>query len=167
MGHVCKEIIEVAEGPTVCVDEMAHKEHRASSVFQEVGYGIKVWVERPYDEVLESVKQSLSAQGFTILSEIDVHKMLSEKHKGQFPKYSVYSVCIPELVHRALERDKDMGLLLQHSVIVYEHADGSVVEAIDPIAQFSIADGHTLRDIALETKRKLQDAVNHVAAGVV
>jgi uncharacterized protein (DUF302 family) len=65
-----------------------------------------------------------------------------------------------------LELDRDIGLLLPFSVVVYEDGEETVIAAIDPIALFSLADGSQLREIALEAKEKLRDAINHVAAGV-
>lgn len=165
MSDECREIIEVAEGPSVCApSEQEHHHHVAAQ--QEAAYGIKVWIEKPYDQVLESTKRALAHEGFGVVTEIDVRKLFQEKLAIAYPSYCILGVCNPRWAHQALDLDMDIGLLLPCNVIVYEQSNGTIVEAVDPIAMLALAGGQKLQDLARTVKHSLQNVINHVASGV-
>lgn len=167
MKKECEQIIEMAEGPSVCVDEYdENPEHFISAVREEVAYGIKVRVSKPYDQAVSSVRESLAREGLDILSEINVQKLFQDKLGQRYPRYTILGVNSAELLHRALDHDQDVGLLMPCNVVIYEHGADSVVEAVDPIALFAIADGGGLRDVSLDIKQRLQTAIDHVASGL-
>lgn len=166
MAEECKEIFEVAEGPSVCAPVEQEREHPSVAVQQEATYGIKIWIQKPYDEVLESTRKALAHEGFGVVTEIAVHKLFQEKLGMAFPRYQILGVCNPEWAHQALDLDRDIGLLLPCNVIVYEQSDGTVVEAVDPIAMMALAGGEDLQRLARTVKRSLQTVINHVASGV-
>ena len=163
MAEECREIIEVAEGPSVCAPA---KGERAVAVQQEAAYGIKVWIEKPYDQVLQSTRKALAHEGFGIVTEIDVRKLFREKLGIAYPSYHILGVCNPEWARKALDLDRDIGLLLPCNVIVYEQSNGAIVEAIDPIALMALAGGEDLQHLARTVKHSLQTVINHVASGV-
>lgn len=163
MAEECKEIIEVAEGPSVCAHPESEHPHATQ---QEAAYGIKVWIERPYDEVLQSTRKAIVHEGFGVVTEIDVRKLLQEKLGLAFPSYAILGVCNPKWAHQALELDRDIGLLLPCNVIVYEQSNGTIVEAADPIALMALAGGKDLQHLARTVKHALQTVINHVASGV-
>lgn len=163
MSHEHEEIIEVAEGPSFHATP-AHAEPTA--VQQESAYGIKVWIERPYDEVLASTRKAIAHEGFGVVSDIDVRKLFQEKLGIAFPNYRILGVCNPKWAHEALDLDKDIGLLLPCNVVVYEQSNGTVLEAVDPIAMMALAGGEGLAHLAKTVKYSLQTVINHVSAGV-
>ena len=162
MTEECREIIEVAEGPSVCKPAEPH----AAAVQQESAYGIKVWIDKPYDEVLASTKHALAEEGLQIITETDIRKLLQNKLGIGFPHYKILGVSDPKWIHEALDLDQDIGLLIPCNMVVYEQNEGTILEAVDTIALYAIADSARLADLARLLKQKFQDVIDHVASGL-
>ena len=108
-------------------------------------YGISVRLGIPYEQAVEAATSALKAEGFGVLTEIDVKATLKKKLDADFRKYVILGTCNPPLAHNALSTDLERGLLLPCNVIVYEEGDGSVVSAIDPVAAMGIVDRPELK----------------------
>ena len=122
-------------------------------------YSISTRLSLTYDEALQRVKAALKEEGFGVLTEIDVKETLREKLQVDFRRYDIIGACNPQLAHRALQKELDIGLLLPCNVIVYEDDDGSVVAAFDPEAAMGLADNPGLSEIAREAKERLRRAL--------
>ena len=122
-------------------------------------YSISTRLSLTYDEALLRVKAALKEEGFGVLTEIDVKETLREKLQVDFRRYDIIGACNPQLAHRALQTELDVGLLLPCNVIVYEDDDGSVVAAFDPEAAMGLADNPGLSEIAREAKDRLRRAL--------
>lgn len=112
-----------------------------------------------FDQALARVQEALKAEGFGILTQIDVQATLKEKIGADFRRYRILGACNPKLAFRALSSELEVGVMMPCNVIVYEGDDGkAVVTAIDPMA--TIASTHTgLNVIAGEVKFGLQRAL--------
>ena len=161
----CDEIIEMAEGPSVCAPTEEAVDRDTLAVQEQCAYGMKAWAKLSYDEALARVRHALGEHGFVIACEMDVRALMHDKLGSVFPQYTILGVCVPEMMHQALELDRDMGLMLPFHVIVYEQGGGSVIAAVDAIAQIALADGRDLRDLARDAKEKLRGIINHAASG--
>jgi uncharacterized protein (DUF302 family) len=115
-----------------------------------------------FDQALARVPEALKAEGFGILTQIDVQATLKEKIGAAFRPYRILGACNPKLAFRALTSELEVGVMLPCNVIVYEGDDGkAVVTAIDPMA--TIAATHPgLNVIAGEVKFALQRALSAV-----
>ncbi len=103
--------------------------------------GIRRRVQGTYDEVLARVPPALQAQGFGVLTRIDVQRTLQEKLGAAFRRYEILGACNPRYAHRALTADPGVGALLPCSVAVWEEDDGTVtVNAVDPMQTLAAAD---------------------------
>lgn len=168
MSDECEEILEIAEGPSVCAPggkQLA--EHPGTSVRQELAYGIKVWAERSYDDALEAMRMEIKNQGLELVAEWDMRDYFKTKLGVDIPHHHILAVSSPDLAYRALSLDKDLGLLLPVNIALYEQSDGTIIECIDPIVYFEMADGKGLERLSRELKAKLEDIISHVALGVV
>ena len=125
-------------------------------------YSISTRLPLPYDEALQRVKDALKEEGFGVLTEIDVKKTLREKLGTDFRRYDIIGACNPQLAHRALQAELDIGLLLPCNVVVYEDDGGSVVAAFDPEAAMGLAENPGLSEIAREAKERLLRALEKV-----
>ena len=104
---------------------------------------------------------ALKAEGFGVLTSIDVQQTLKAKLNRPFRKYVILGACNPVLAERALHVDLEIGLLLPCNVIVYEKAHlQSVVAAIAPLIALGVAGGNpALREIATEADERLRRAL--------
>ncbi|HLG10732.1 MAG TPA: DUF302 domain-containing protein [Dehalococcoidia bacterium] len=132
---------------------------------QEKQYGLFVKTAKPYDEALEDVKAALKAQGFGVLTEIDVKETLKQKLGVDFRRYDIIGACNPPLAHRALTTELDIGLLLPCNVIVYEEEDGGcTVAALNPIQMMSFTGNAELAAVAQEARERLRRALAAVGS---
>ena len=113
----------------------------------------------PYEEAIVKVKEALKAEGFGVLTELDVRKTLREKINVEMEQYSILGACNPPLAHRALMQDPDIGLLLPCNVVVRAEGEHSRVDVADPEAMLGIAQNEQLLGIAQEAKQRLQRVV--------
>ncbi len=88
-----------------------------------------------YDEALARLPEALKAEGFGVLTEIDVKQTLAQKLGVDFRKYKILGACNPALAYEALSATLDVGVMLPCNVVVYETEGGrAMVHAIDPTA---------------------------------
>ena len=86
----------------------------------------------PLDEAIERVKNELKAEGFGVLTTIDVRATLKEKIDVDFIPYVILGACNPGLAHQALLADKRVGLLIPCNVMLFEENGRSVVNIANP-----------------------------------
>ena len=120
---------------------------------------LSVRMRLPYEGAVARVAAALKAEGFGILTEIDVQAILKQKLGAAFCKYVILGACNPSLAYRALQADLDVGLLLPCNVTVYEDGPESVVSIVDPTALLSVIENPALRPIAEEAAAKLRRVV--------
>ena len=118
-------------------------------------YGFGTTLHAPYEEVIPRVKEALKAEGFGVLTEIDIRRTLRDKLGAEMEPYLILGACNPVLAHRALEQEPEIGLLLPCNVVVRAVEDGSRVEIADPEAMLGIVGNEQLDAIAEEAKRRL------------
>jgi uncharacterized protein (DUF302 family) len=107
---------------------------------------------------------ALKAEGFGIISEIDVQKTLREKIGVAFRKYMILGACNPALAHKALQLEDKIGTMLPCNVVVQELEDGVVeVAAIDPVASMLAVDNASLKRAAAEVAQQLKRAIDNLA----
>ena len=122
-----------------------------------IGFGRRLDV--PFAAAVDSVRAALKAQGFGVITEIDVRKTMKEKLGAEFNDYVILGACNPTLAHQALSADPEVGLLLPCNVVVYADGAGSVVRALDPEAALGVAGIAALAPVAAEAKRRLEAMV--------
>jgi len=128
---------------------------------EETRYGLRVVVPLPYEQALTRTTEALKAEGFGVLTTIDVQQTLKQKLDQDFRKYAILGACNPPLAHRALRAELEIGLLLPCNVIVYETTPGrSTVAAMAPIAALGIVgDNGELQEVAREADQRLRRAL--------
>ena len=103
--------------------------------------GIRKTVKGDYEQVLAKVPEVLKAEGFGILTRIDVKQTLKEKIGVEFRRYQILGACNPKFAHQALQAEVGIGALLPCSVAVWEEDDGRVtVNAVDPMQTIAAGD---------------------------
>ena len=116
-----------------------------------------------FDEVITRTKAALKAEGFGVLTEINVQETLKAKLGVNFPKYVILGACNPALAHEALLLENKVGTMLPCNVIVRDAGDGQTeVAAIDPVASMQAIDNPALKRAAQVVRSKLDRVIAQV-----
>jgi len=130
-------------------------------------FSIDVAVSGTHDEVVEKVTKALAAEGFGVLTTIDVKATLKKKIDVDFRPYSILGACNPGLAHQALSARADVGLMLPCNVTVEETADNEcMVRFIDPISMMTfktLGQNETLTRLGGEAGEKIARAAESLA----
>lgn len=124
-----------------------------------MSYAKTITVNLPYHEAVPRVKEEFKAQGFGILTEIDVRATLADKLGTDMEPYVILGACNPELAQRALEVEREIGLLLPCNVVVREGDGATVVQALDPAVIAEVPGIAGLEAIAEEAGRRIDAAL--------
>lgn len=123
------------------------------------GFTLKKATERTYDEVLAQLPELLQAEGFGVLTQIDVTATMKQKLGVDFRRYRILGACNPRYAHQALSADLEVGAMLPCNVVVYEGDDGrAVVMAVDPMQTIAAA-SPAIREVAQQVRAGLERVV--------
>ena len=129
-----------------------------------MNYFIAKDVKMSYEAALAAVTDALEAEGFGVLTEIDVAQTLKAKLDVDFPKYKILGACNPPLALKALSAENQIGVLLPCNVVVQEHADGRVeVSAMDPVGAMAMVGNAKLDEIAADVRARLERVMGKLA----
>jgi uncharacterized protein (DUF302 family) len=123
-------------------------------------YGITIRTPIPFAEAVARVREALKAQGFGVLTEIDVQATLRDKLGQDIEDYLILGACNPPLAHRALDADRKIGLLLPCNVVVRTADDQTIIEALNPQVMAEVADQPSLRPVADEATTRIRAALD-------
>jgi len=124
--------------------------------------GIHRTIDAPFEEVIERVTKALQAEGFGILTEIDVAATLKKKLDVDLRPYRILGACNPPLAHRALQADLDIGLMLPCNVVVRTGDSGTEVAMFDPKGFATSTDSPAMREVAAEAGARLRRALDAI-----
>jgi uncharacterized protein (DUF302 family) len=129
-----------------------------------MGYYIARTSTRAFDAVVADVVERLKAEGFGVLTDIDIQATLKAKIGVDMTRYRILGACNPKFAHEALKLEDRLGVLLPCNVIVRETADGKVeVASVDPVNAMERTGNPALTAMADEVRRRLVNAINAVA----
>ena len=127
-------------------------------------YGFKTTLSTTFDVALPEVLAALKAEGFGVLSDIDVAGAMKEKLDIDMPPYRILGACNPPLAHRALQAEPDIGLLLPCNVIVRQDDDGQVtVGFLDPQLMVGLTGNPKIREVADDAAARLHRVCDSLA----
>lgn len=119
--------------------------------------GITVQLNADYETALSRAVEALKAEGFGVLTEIDVKETLKKKLGVDHLPYKILGACNPPLAHRALTAAPEVGLLLPCNVTVRQLESGTVeVAIIDPLLMMSVISSPALQAVAGEARSRLE-----------
>ena len=123
-------------------------------------------VDGAFDDVVAATTAALAANGFGVLTDIDVAATMKAKIDRDMPAYRILGACNPRLAFEALQAEPRIGTMLPCNVVVRDTGDGRVeVAAIDPVASMTAVDNPALGRIATAVRESLAAAVDAIRAG--
>jgi uncharacterized protein (DUF302 family) len=130
-------------------------------VLEVASFGIQKTLDIGFDDALAKIPEALKAEGFGVLTEIDVTQTLKKKLDVDFRRYRILGACNPPFAHKALQHSLDVGMLMPCNVIVYETDDGkTVVSAVDPMQTMAAQGDPEMVPLAEAVQQKLQHVID-------
>jgi uncharacterized protein (DUF302 family) len=127
--------------------------------------GMKVTLALDYESALDKVTEALKAEGFGVLTEIDVKATFKKKLDTEFRPYKILGACNPSLAYKALINAPDTGMLLPCNVTVSQEEDGRVlVSIIDPLTMMAVLGDPALDEVAQEANERLRRVAQELAS---
>jgi len=127
-----------------------------------MNYGYKKELEIGFDEAIDKVKEELKKEGFGVLTEINVKDTLNEKLGIDYDNYMILGACNPSFAYKALQSEKEIGLLLPCNIIIYSENAKTIVSAINPAVAMSVVKNESLKGIAYEVREKLKKVIDNL-----
>ncbi|HET7090596.1 MAG TPA: DUF302 domain-containing protein [Anaerolineae bacterium] len=123
----------------------------------QTSLGLAVRLAADFESAVARVTGALKAEGFGVLTEIDVKDTLKKKLGVDFRPYKILGACNPPLAHRALTAAPEVGLLLPCNVVVAQLDDASCeISIVDPLGMLGIVGRPELEPIAEEARIRLE-----------
>jgi uncharacterized protein (DUF302 family) len=112
-----------------------------------------------FDAAVTRATDALKAEGFGVITEIDVQKTIKEKLGIDVRKYKILGACNPPIAHKALTVDPMIGLLLPCNVIVFEGEGGGITVSIaNPRRMFELIETAGVEEMVEQVYAKLSRA---------
>lgn len=128
-----------------------------------MGFALSTVLHTSFDDAVARTREALAGQGFGVLTEIDMQATLKAKLDQDMEQYVILGACNPPLAHRAVEIDRQIGLLLPCNVVVRTDPgadDAVLVEAMDPQVLVDVTGDADMRPVADEVAAKLRAALD-------
>lgn len=123
-------------------------------------YFAKILIGTDFEDAIARATQALQAEGFGILTEIDVKATMKKKLDKDFRDYRILGACNPSMAWQALQAEDHIGTMLPCNVIVQQRENGDVeVAAVDPMASMQAVDNPALGSVAAAVRDKLKQVI--------
>jgi uncharacterized protein (DUF302 family) len=114
------------------------------------------------DSVDARTRTALAAQGFGVLTEIDVAATMKKKLGADMPGYRILGACNPSMAFQAIGLEPRVGAMLPCNVILRDVEGGVEVSAINPVASMMAIDNAALTSMAGQVRDMLDTVVKSI-----
>lgn len=119
--------------------------------------------DKSFEETVETVKSELEKEGFGIPSEVNMQQTFKMKLDVDFRKYLILGACNPNFAYKAVQSEKNLGVLLPCNVILQEHDNGvTEVSAVNPLASMAAVENEVVQEVAKEIKSRLDKVIKNL-----
>lgn len=126
---------------------------------QITAYAITRTLDAPFDASVQRVTEALAAEGFGVLTTIDVQATMKQKLDLDVPPYVILGACNPTLARAGLAIEPDLGVLLPCNVVVRTDGDRTAVAAMEPLSAMRLAGNPALEPLAAEARERIERAI--------
>ncbi|MET7542283.1 DUF302 domain-containing protein [Streptomyces sp. NPDC005507] len=128
-----------------------------------MGYDRTIRVHAGFTRTVAAARQALAAQGFGVLTEIDMAATLKAKLGRDMEDYLILGACNPQLAEQALDADRSIGLLLPCNVVIRTEESQTVVQTLDPTTMVTLTGLDTMTPVSNEATRRLDNTLAQLA----
>ncbi len=115
------------------------------------------------DHAVERVTKALGAEGFGILTRIDMHSKIKEKTGKEIVPTVILGACNPNLAYEAYTANSDVASLLPCNAVIREIAPGRIsVELAAPSGMMRVLGDAKLIELAREADTRIERALASV-----
>ncbi len=119
-------------------------------------YGFHTTIKGPFDTAVQRVLDALKAEGFGVLSDIDIQKAMKEKLGQDIAPHRILGACNPPLAYKALQVEADIGLLLPCNVTVRQgDGDDIIVGFLNPDLMVQLTRNPAMQEVAQDASARL------------
>ena len=115
-----------------------------------------------FDQAVRRVTEELAKEGFGVLTDIDVSATLKKKLGLDTPPYRILGACNPQLAHKALEAEPQIGALLPCNIVVRKSGKDTIVEAMDPLAVMQLVGKPEVAKLGGEVRARLERVLSNL-----
>ena len=125
-----------------------------------MAYYISKTLQTSFGEAVEKVTAALLAEGFGVISEIDLHEKIKLKLGVDFKRYRILGACNPAYAYKALQAEDKAGIVLPCNVLVIEQGENEIeIAAVNPTVAMMAIGNNNLTEMAAEVGEKLKNAL--------
>ena len=122
-----------------------------------MNYGFHTTIKGPFDAAIQQVLDALKAEGFGVLSDIDIQKAMKEKLGKDVAPHRILGACNPPLAYKALQAEADIGLLLPCNVTVRQgDGDDIIIGFLNPDLMVQLTENPALQEVAEDASARLR-----------
>lgn len=115
------------------------------------------------EAVRPKVEEALKAEGFGVLTEIDIQATMKKKLDKEYLPHIILGACSPSYADKVLMIDPNISTMLPCNVTIRQLENGDVeVAAIDPLAAMSIVNNDKIETYAKEVNENLQRVLESI-----
>jgi uncharacterized protein (DUF302 family) len=121
--------------------------------------GFEIQISAPQDEAIKAVTEALKAEGFGVLTRVDIDQAFRDKIGVEFRPYTILGACNPQLAHTALTSNPEIGLMLPCNVTVEAGDVGTIIRFINPAIMMQtgeLGSDEVLRTVAEDATERLK-----------
>jgi uncharacterized protein (DUF302 family) len=126
---------------------------------ETTAYAITRTVDATFGDAIERVTAALAAEGFGVLTTIDVQETMRRKLELEVEPYTILGACNPQLASQGLGMEPDLGVLLPCNVVVRREGARTIVSAMEPLAAMRLAGNPDLEPLAEEARERIERAL--------
>lgn len=130
---------------------------------RETKVAFETRVELTFDEAVARCREALAAEGFGVLTEIDIQQTLKKKLDVDREPFAILGACHPPSAHRALEARPEVGVLLPCNVTVSVEDGATIVRAMNPSRVMDVLADPVVEEVGREVAAALRRTLESVA----